>query len=76
MKDAKLYVLNKTCLDEDDIEEFVEKVWRAINSGIDPSGESSNPSNWDYASAFFFSGTVVTTIGKVYYDKGCGDGYN
>lgn len=30
---------------------------------MNPSGNSTNPSNWDLSSSFFFAGTVVTTIG-------------
>lgn len=33
-------------------------------NGINPKGNSTNPSNWDFGSSFFFAGTVVTTIGK------------
>lgn len=32
--------------------------------GVNPKGNSTNPSNWDFSSSFFFAGTVVTTIGK------------
>ncbi|KAJ0062846.1 hypothetical protein NL108_008130, partial [Boleophthalmus pectinirostris] len=35
----------------------------AWEKGVNPSGNSTNPSNWDYSSSFFFAGTVVTTIG-------------
>ncbi|NIG57889.1 potassium channel subfamily K member 16 [Pontoporia blainvillei] len=31
--------------------------------GVNPKGNSTNPSNWDFGSSFFFAGTVVTTIG-------------
>lgn len=31
---------------------------------MNPKGNSTNPSNWDFGSSFFFAGTVVTTIGK------------
>lgn len=32
--------------------------------GVNPKGNSTNPSNWDFSSSLFFAGTVVTTIGK------------
>ena len=32
--------------------------------GVNPKGNSTNPSNWDFGSSFFFAGTVVTTIGN------------
>lgn len=37
----------------------------AANSGVSPIGETSyNYSHWDLGSAFFFAGTVITTIGN------------
>lgn len=36
----------------------------AWEKGVNPSGNSTNPSNWDFSSSFFFAGTVVTTIGE------------
>lgn len=36
----------------------------ADNAGVSPIGNSSNnSSHWDLGSAFFFAGTVITTIG-------------
>ncbi|XP_072017461.1 potassium channel, subfamily K, member 16-like [Amphiura filiformis] len=63
LQDAKQELRDEDCLDEDELEEFIDHVKRAVAHGIDPSRNASNPSNWDYASAFYFSGTVVTTIG-------------
>lgn len=37
----------------------------AWQKGVNPEGNSTNPSNWDFSNSFFFAGTVVTTIGKV-----------
>ncbi len=38
----------------------------AVNAGVSPIGNASNNSSyWDVGSAFFFAGTVITTIGKV-----------
>lgn len=36
----------------------------AWEKGINPEGNSTNPSNWDFSNSFF-AGTVVTTIGEV-----------
>ena len=55
---------NYSCLDEDALEMFVHTVVQAHSSGIVVFGNESSPSNWDFSSAFFFSGTVVTTIGE------------
>ena len=44
----------------------------AWENGVNPSGNSTNPSNWDFCSSFFFAGTVVTTIGEQYFIfEGC-----
>ncbi|KAJ1148081.1 hypothetical protein NDU88_000922 [Pleurodeles waltl] len=40
-----------------------EIIMEAWENGVNPKGNSSNPSNWDFSSSFFFAGTVVTTIG-------------
>lgn len=39
-------------------------IMEAWVKGVNPKGNSTNPSNWDFGSSFFFAGTVVTTIGK------------
>lgn len=37
----------------------------AVNAGVSPIGDTSyNSSHWDLGSAFFFAGTVITTIGN------------
>ena len=66
IRDKKIEILMEhPCLSEDAIEDLVTETKRTISSGIDPLGNSTSPTNWDYSSAFFFSGTVVTTIGKI-----------
>lgn len=36
----------------------------AVSAGVSPIGDTSyNSSYWDWGSAFFFAGTVITTIG-------------
>uniref|UniRef100_A0A3Q0RRD7 Potassium two pore domain channel subfamily K member 16 n=1 Tax=Amphilophus citrinellus TaxID=61819 RepID=A0A3Q0RRD7_AMPCI len=58
------FLANYTCLDEDALEHFVKQViLYARENGVNPSGNSTNPSNWDFSSSFFFASTVVTTIG-------------
>ncbi|XP_076605552.1 potassium channel subfamily K member 16-like [Chaetodon auriga] len=60
----KLHFLsNYTCLDRIALETFVQVILDAWENGVNPSGNSTNPSNWDFSSSFFFAGTVVTTIG-------------
>lgn len=43
---------------------LLQVILDARESGVNPAGNSTNPSNWDFGSSFFFAGTVVTTIGK------------
>uniref|UniRef100_A0A3Q2X9F2 Potassium two pore domain channel subfamily K member 16 n=1 Tax=Hippocampus comes TaxID=109280 RepID=A0A3Q2X9F2_HIPCM len=57
------FLANYTCLDGPALEKFVQVILDAWERGVNPSGNSTNPSNWDFSSAFFFAGTVVTTIG-------------
>ncbi|XP_023649087.1 potassium channel, subfamily K, member 16-like isoform X2 [Paramormyrops kingsleyae] len=57
------FLANYSCLDKPALEEFVKVILQAWEKGVNPSGNSTNPSNWDFSSSFFFAGTVVTTIG-------------
>nr|XP_055119845.1 potassium channel subfamily K member 16 isoform X1 [Symphalangus syndactylus] len=52
-----------TCLDQWAMEQFVQVIMEAWVKGVNPKGNSTNPSNWDFGSSFFFAGTVITTIG-------------
>lgn len=45
------------CLSVASFQEMME----AVGAGVDPA--SNFTSQWDLASAFFFSGTIITTIG-------------
>ncbi|MGH0149475.1 UNVERIFIED_CONTAM: hypothetical protein FKN15_035433 [Acipenser sinensis] len=58
------FLKNYTCLDRPALEKLVEVILDAWGKGVNPSGNSTNPSNWDFSSSFFFAGSVVTTIGK------------
>ncbi|XP_029114406.1 potassium channel subfamily K member 16-like [Scleropages formosus] len=57
------FLMNYSCLDGPSLETFVKVILQAWEKGINPSGNSTSPSNWDFSSSFFFAGTVVTTIG-------------
>uniref|UniRef100_A0A7N8X1S9 Potassium channel, subfamily K, member 10a n=1 Tax=Mastacembelus armatus TaxID=205130 RepID=A0A7N8X1S9_9TELE len=51
------------CVSPDELEAII-KVRAAVNAGVNPVGDTSyNSSHWDLGSAFFFAGTVITTIG-------------
>ncbi|XP_010579426.1 PREDICTED: potassium channel subfamily K member 16 [Haliaeetus leucocephalus] len=56
------FLQNYTCLDRQALEQFVQVLMEAWEKGINPEGNSTNPSNWDFSNSFF-AGTVVTTIG-------------
>ncbi|XP_070622867.1 potassium channel subfamily K member 4 isoform X1 [Erythrolamprus reginae] len=53
------------CVAVEELEELIQQVNEATGSGVDPAVNSSNAntSRWDMDSAFFFAGTVITTIG-------------
>ncbi|ELK00333.1 potassium channel subfamily K member 16 [Pteropus alecto] len=57
------FLENYTCLDQWALEQFVQVILEARMKGVNPKGNSTNPSNWNFGSSFFFAGTVVTTIG-------------
>ncbi|NWJ04894.1 KCNKG protein, partial [Crypturellus undulatus] len=57
------FLQNYTCLDRQALEQFVQVLMEAREKGVNPEGNSTNPSNWDFGNSFFFAGTVVTTIG-------------
>uniref|UniRef100_A0A672HJP2 2P domain potassium channel Talk-1 n=1 Tax=Salarias fasciatus TaxID=181472 RepID=A0A672HJP2_SALFA len=57
------FLANYTCLDGPALEKFVQVILDAWEKGVNPSGNSTNPTNWDFSSSFFFAGTVITTIG-------------
>ncbi|KAK9518195.1 hypothetical protein VZT92_023507 [Zoarces viviparus] len=55
---------NNSCVTELDFYNLVKRVVSAVESGIDVNNLSANfTSRWDLASAFFFCGTIITTIG-------------
>ncbi|XP_072839991.2 potassium channel subfamily K member 4 isoform X1 [Pogona vitticeps] len=53
------------CVPPEDLGELIEHVGEAMGVGVEPALNTSNPnsSHWDMGSAFFFAGTVITTIG-------------
>ncbi|KAJ8410154.1 hypothetical protein AAFF_G00201350 [Aldrovandia affinis] len=52
------------CVTPKELESLITRSIEAANAGVSPIGKASyNSSHWDLASAFFFSGTVITTIG-------------
>ncbi|XP_063078708.1 potassium channel subfamily K member 2-like [Engraulis encrasicolus] len=62
---AKLdFLSTHPCVNQSQLEDLVRQVVQAIRAGVNPSDNSSNQTSlWDLSSAFFFAGTVITTIG-------------
>ncbi|XP_034018090.1 potassium channel subfamily K member 10a [Thalassophryne amazonica] len=52
------------CVLPEELEAIIKHSVDAVNAGVNPVGDTSyNSSHWDLGSAFFFAGTVITTIG-------------
>ncbi|KAJ3606272.1 hypothetical protein NHX12_025792 [Muraenolepis orangiensis] len=52
------------CVAPAELEALIKHSVEAVNAGVSPIGDTSyNSSHWDLGSAFFFAGTVITTIG-------------
>ncbi|XP_037371590.1 potassium channel subfamily K member 4 [Talpa occidentalis] len=54
------------CVSDQDLGDLIKAVADALGGGANPESNSTSNSNhsaWDLGSAFFFSGTIITTIG-------------
>uniref|UniRef100_A0A8C8SWE2 Potassium channel subfamily K member n=1 Tax=Pelusios castaneus TaxID=367368 RepID=A0A8C8SWE2_9SAUR len=60
------FLRDSPCLNESALERFLERVLSANRYGVSVLRNRSAASNWDFASAFFFSSTLVTTVGYGY----------
>ena len=60
---------NFTCLDQRSLEFLIDRVVYAIDNGVNPANNATNPSNWDFPGAFFYAGMIITTIGKAFLSK-------
>ncbi|XP_010877008.2 potassium channel subfamily K member 10b isoform X2 [Esox lucius] len=59
-----LFLHRHPCVMPAELEALIKHAIDAVSAGVSPIGESSyNSSHWDLGSAFFFAGTVITTIG-------------
>ncbi|KAL4659997.1 potassium channel subfamily K member 4-like [Arapaima gigas] len=58
------FLRNYTCVNPETLLAFIQEVADAVGAGVDPTSNATTfTSQWDLASAFFFSGTIITTIG-------------
>ncbi|NXJ12362.1 KCNKA protein, partial [Odontophorus gujanensis] len=58
------FLREHVCVTQLELETLIQHAIDADNAGVSPIGNSSNnSSHWDLGSAFFFAGTVITTIG-------------
>uniref|UniRef100_A0A803J4D3 Potassium channel, two pore domain subfamily K, member 10 n=1 Tax=Xenopus tropicalis TaxID=8364 RepID=A0A803J4D3_XENTR len=58
------FLLNHPCVTQQELDALIKRAIDADNAGVNPIGNNSNSSShWDIGSAFFFAGTVITTIG-------------
>ncbi|XP_047219723.1 potassium channel subfamily K member 2-like [Girardinichthys multiradiatus] len=58
------FLSQHSCVNQSQLEKLVQQVVAAVRSGVSPAGALTNQSSlWDLCSAFFFAGTVITTIG-------------
>uniref|UniRef100_A0A8D0BAW5 Potassium channel subfamily K member n=1 Tax=Salvator merianae TaxID=96440 RepID=A0A8D0BAW5_SALMN len=61
------FLSESPCLPEPALERFLDDVLSANRHGVALlRNGSAAPSNWDFASAFFFSSTLITTVGYGY----------
>ncbi|XP_012712545.2 potassium channel subfamily K member 10b isoform X1 [Fundulus heteroclitus] len=51
------------CVTPSELDAIIKHAIDAVSAGVRPIGETNNSSYWDMGSAFFFAGTVITTIG-------------
>ncbi|XP_076835109.1 potassium channel subfamily K member 10b isoform X2 [Brachyhypopomus gauderio] len=59
-----LFLQRNPCVSPMELEALIKHAVDAVSAGVSPIGETSyNYSHWDLGSAFFFAGTVITTIG-------------
>ncbi|XP_062332912.1 potassium channel subfamily K member 4 [Osmerus eperlanus] len=60
----RTFLHNHTCVTEEDLGQLIKNVVEAVDAGLDTTSTSPNfTSRWDLSSAFFFCGTIITTIG-------------
>ncbi|XP_069501243.1 potassium channel subfamily K member 4 [Ambystoma mexicanum] len=53
------------CVETEELDDLILHVKEAMGAGVDPAVNATNSTStkWDIGSAFFFAGTIITTIG-------------
>ncbi|XP_072347511.1 potassium channel subfamily K member 10-like [Scyliorhinus torazame] len=58
------FIRNHPCVKPRELDALIEHAIEALGAGVNPVDNSANnSSHWELGSAFFFAGTVITTIG-------------
>ncbi|XP_061582323.1 potassium channel subfamily K member 4 isoform X2 [Cololabis saira] len=64
LKTKQDFLINNSCVTEMHFHKLLKDVVSAVEAGLDVSNLPANlTTRWDMASAFFFCGTIITTIG-------------
>ncbi|KAF5909609.1 potassium channel subfamily K member 10 isoform X2, partial [Clarias magur] len=63
-QEKALFLQGNPCVSPAELEALIKHSIDAVSAGVSPIGKSSyNFSHWDLSSAFFFAGTIISTIG-------------
>ncbi|KAL7645044.1 UNVERIFIED_CONTAM: hypothetical protein RMT77_003414 [Armadillidium vulgare] len=54
---------NFKCVSDEDLENLIEEILSARNRGVSATKNVTGEPNWSFGQSFFFSSTIVTTIG-------------
>ncbi|CAL4069364.1 unnamed protein product, partial [Meganyctiphanes norvegica] len=52
-----------TCVSDSELEDLIVEIIRANNRGVSAARNVTGEPNWSFGQSFFFSSTIVTTIG-------------
>ena len=61
MKEIVIYI-------DSSLDDLIEEIVNANNRGVSLEKNGSAVPSWSFGQSFFFSSTVVTTIGKIFFE--------